>query len=492
VRRRHSDRGSGNDHLRGGGGNNLIVTMATGPVPSSASTSTQSMEGSEDLIADPHDSLSHRRASDRGEALRPPIASEKFILKFATALRKTTAGAVAVATVTLGFGLGQGAASAVTPLVSATPMATVIAYHAPRLSRMVAEAIHQTTLGIMYSSGGGHNAHPASLGSRVDCSGFVREMYEYGFGVDIGNGSGDSIIRTSGEFTKTSHPVPGDVALFGNGGQAPAYHAGIYIGMINGHPAAAAASSTGTPLLIQQWYNRYWSGDLIGYYHFNRATAADSGPRVQPKMTGSLDAVSGVTGGFRVSGWAVDPQRKSYSGSVGVTVDGRSVANLATDTYRADVNRVAGATGNHGFSAGISTAVGRHTVCVIAHAAGTSSAAVSLGCRAVTVPRPANGSFDSATGTKRTFAVSGWAFDPNVSGSNSLIRVTLDGRTVANTRAAAVRADVDRIFGITGNHGFHVRIAAAAGQHTVCTVALPASASTYARKLGCKAVKVTA
>ncbi len=414
-------------------------------------------------------------------------------MKLSTALRRTVLGTVAIATVTLGLGLTQGAAIAA-PANRSAVLAASVAYQTPRLTKMVAEAIHQTTLGVMYADGGGHDSSPAPLGSNVDCSGFIREMYGYAFHTDIGNGSGDGMIRLSGEFTRTSHPVPGDVALFGNGGQAPAYHAGIYIGMIGGNPAAAAASQDGTPILIQQWYNRYWSGDLMGYWHYNGASAADSGPLtppVQPKVIGSLDSASGVPGGFHLSGWAVDPQRKASTTTVAVTVDNRLVANLGTSTPRADVNGITGAAGTHGFTAGIFTPPGAHAVCVTARAAGSSSAAANLGCRSVIVPRPTTGFYDSATGARRILRVAGWAVDPSTSGASNTVIVTVDGRGYA-TLAGIARSDVDRALRIGGNHGFALPIAAAAGRHTVCVASTPTSAASYQTSLGCKTVTVTA
>ena len=441
--------------------------------------------------------IAHPNESRRTPCARSPAAAHGRaviigvpLLKVPTVLRKTVLSTVAVATVTLGLGVGQGAATAAAPLASAAPMATTV--QDSRLTKLVTEAKTQTTLGIPYLYGGGHGPTPAPLRSRVDCSGFVRELYKYAFGVDIGSGSGDSIVRQSGKFTRTANPVPGDVALFGNSGSAPAYHAGIYVGLINGHPAIAASPTTGSNIKIQQWYSSYWAGDLMGYWHYNGAIAVDSAQLVQqPRMEGRFENTTGTPGGLRLWGWTIDPQRKASSATVAVSIDNRLIAYLPTNALRADVNQTKGVTGNHGFSAAIPFPVGRHTVCVTARSAGTSTTAVALGCKAVTVPVPTRGSFGTATGSARAFAVTGWAYDPSLPAASNVVRVTLDGRVLTNIRAFLARPDVNRTYGITGGHGFAVRLAAAAGPHTVCTISLPASTNSFARSLGCKVVTVT-
>jgi hypothetical protein len=129
-------------------------------------------------------------------------------------------------------------------------------------------------------------------------------------------------------------------------------------------------------------------------------------------------------------------------------------------------------------------------VCVNARPSGTSSIPISLGCRAVTVPMPTRGSFDSLTTTKGTFATSGWAYDVKAAAAGSVVRITSDGRLVALTHTGLVRADVNRAFGIAGRHGFHVRIAARSGRHAVCATALPAVGTSAATSLGCKTIAV--
>jgi cell wall-associated NlpC family hydrolase len=142
----------------------------------------------------------------------------------------------------------------------------------PRLAAVVRYAMSAISQRVPYTYGGGHGATP-SLAGGADCSGFIRWAYYQAFGTDIGSGSADSMIRTSGKFTMVANPVPGDVALFGNGGEAPAFHAGIYIGQQDGRAAMAAEVQTGETARVQ-----YVWGDLIGYYRYRGAGAADLPP----------------------------------------------------------------------------------------------------------------------------------------------------------------------------------------------------------------------
>ncbi len=286
-------------------------------------------------------------------------------------------GAIAAASV-------AGAGSAVAAPSRTGAAAVTAGGDDPRLAKLVAEAKHQTTLGISYQYAGGHGPRPAPLNSHVDCSGFVREMYNYAFGVDIGSGSGDSMIRLSGKFTRTSHPVPGDVALLGHGGSAPAYHSGIYIGNVNGHPAMIAAPTTGQNIKVQTGLDGYWSGDLMGYWHYNGASRVPA--VVPPHMTGHFDSLTAKAGGVTMAGWALDPQRRSGAARIRISIDGRT-GITTTRTTRADVNRALRVGGAHGFTGNIGAGRGRHTVCLTAQAVGSTTSAFSLGCRTVTVTR---------------------------------------------------------------------------------------------------------
>ena len=165
----------------------------------------------------------------------------------------------------------------VVPSAGATPAVTAAAPQTSRLTKLVAMARSMTSMDIPYSSGG-HGTSPAPIGASVDCSGLVRQLYDYAFGVDIGRGTGDSMVRTSGKFVRTSDPVPGDVILFGHGGSGPAYHLMIYVGVQDGQRLAVASPTWGETVEYQHPASSYWAGELMGYWHYKGATAADSDP----------------------------------------------------------------------------------------------------------------------------------------------------------------------------------------------------------------------
>jgi hypothetical protein len=389
----------------------------------------------------------------------------------------------------------QGAAGASTPARTATVLSAAATTSAPdaRLTKLVTEARHQTTMGISYLYAGGHGSRPAPLRSHVDCSGLVRELYHYAFGVDIGGGSGDGMIRTSGKFTRTSSPVPGDVVLLGNNGSAPAYHSGIYIGIVNGERAMVGSPTTGQNIKVQQSRGGSWGGDLMGYWHYKGATAADSVVKktpALPRMRGAFDSAAVRVGSVSVSGWAIDPQRASSRARIHVLVDGRAVALLGTTTVRADVNRAMRVSGAHGFRTTVGAGPGRHTICVNARSAGSSSVTVRLGCKAVLIPTRTRGSFDRVSNANGSFRADGWALDPRTPRTSTMVRLTSDGHVVAYVRTTIPSPNVNRALKVSGVHGFHVWVPAKAGRHTICALSLPRSAGSAATSLGCRVVLV--
>ncbi|GGL93366.1 NlpC/P60 family protein [Nakamurella endophytica] len=365
-----------------------------------------------------------------------------------------------------------------------------------RLTRVVQLAKQQVAAGIPYLYAGGHGARPAPLGSRVDCSGLVRELYYAAFGVDIGGGSGDSSVRLSGHFTRTSHPVPGDVALFGNNNSAPAFHAAIYVSGSGRDVTLIGAPQTGELIKYQYARSAYWWNTAMGYWHFNGATAADSAPPVAAappvrKVVGHLDVVRTGTQSITVKGWTADLYAPRTSSTVQLVVDGRNRGRVAANKARPDVNRNAGLPGAHGFQATTAAAPGAHRVCIIGMRLHSRSRSTQLGCVTVTVAKPQGRGSASVVGAARKVSVGGWTVDPIASSSLVRLRITDGGRLVAAPVTNRANATVNRILRVRGTHGFAVSFAATPGVHRVCTVALPNNAQSAGTSLGCRSVRVS-
>ena len=202
---------------------------------------------------------------------------------------------------------------------------------------------------------------------------------------------------------------------------------------------------------------------------------------LSPNAAGAIDSASAVIGSVSVTGWSLDT-RTTASTFVWINVDGTGgpvVANLA-DSASTATNPTVG--GNHGFSFTTPASTGVHVICVY----GTDS--VSLGCKRVTVPSGAHGSFDTATGVTSGVHLVGWSLDLATPGTSTYLWINVDG--VGGAGIANVPLNwIAGYFAPTpvgSNHGFDITIAASPGTHQIC---IYGSGST---PLGCKTVTVPA
>lgn len=407
--------------------------------------------------------------------------------------------AVAVTAVLSALGLLAGAPAAQAapaPAAVAAPFVAAPAWHQPRLTLLASKARWLTTRGIPYSLGG-HGPRPAPVGSSVDCSGLIRSLYGYAFGVDIGSGNGDSMVRTSGRFVPTSRPVPGDVLLVGHGGRAPAYHAAVYVGNDDGHPTAVGSPDFGYNILYQHPWTRYWAGDVMGYWHYRGADEQDSAtsltPPPPPAPTLARMRNETVTTGDQVisaSGWAYDPARPTAATVVQMWVDGRHIANVLANRPRPDVNRAYKIGGNHGFAFINRFLPGPHQVrFVAAGVPGDGVHPVSSASYLVGVHSSMPGRVERWNASGGTVTASGWNFDLAAPTAGTRIRLIADGRILTNlSMPNLARRDVNvayRAYGVAGNHGFQIgaRISA---RHRICVESIPTSGySSSPTILGC-------
>ncbi|WP_328842203.1 transglycosylase family protein [Nakamurella leprariae] len=189
-----------------------------------------------------------------------------------------------------------------------------------------------------------------------------------------------------------------------------------------------------------------------------------------------------------LSGWAFDPSASGESIETHVYVNGKGYAFRA-DQARADVNAVFGIPGRHGFSVSVPLSGGANEVCVFAigRSAGNN---LLIGCRTlqgVAPVVPPRGSWDGAAVDGLTASLSGWTFDPSASGDSIETHVYVNGKGYG-FRADQARNDVNAVFGISGRHGFSVRVPLSMGPNEVCVFGIGRSAGNNTL-IGCRTVQ---
>ncbi|GAB2692460.1 twin-arginine translocation signal domain-containing protein [Thalassiella azotivora] len=210
---------------------------------------------------------------------------------------------------------------------------------------------------------------------------------------------------------------------------------------------------------------------------------------------GALDRVTTSGNTVRLQGWAFDPDRPSESVDVAVYVDGRGISWFPTDVDRPDVNSAFRVSGRHGYDIEIEVANGRHTIDVYGINAGPGSGNPLLARRVVEVnPGVAPlGHFDSAQTTgDGEVLLRGWAYDPDRPSEEISVAVYLDGVGVAWFPTGRSRPDVNRTFGITGDHGFEIRLSAPPGVRTFRVHAINVGGGTTNPVIGTRTVTVGA
>jgi hypothetical protein len=179
-----------------------------------------------------------------------------------------------------------------------------------------------------------------------------------------------------------------------------------------------------------------------------------------------------------MDGWIVDPDSPNSIASVRLYKDGPSTSGTLIGTYPTDVLRsdvTAKSTtipglvvGKHGFSVPLSAALkDGATHRIYAYGIDNETGALreledgprSITCASAQQPVPAptqdrapHGYFDIANCSQ----LSGWAYDPDEPSASIVVRLYEGSTFLGGFKADQARGDVNRIVGITGDHGFNI------------------------------------
>ena len=223
----------------------------------------------------------------------------------------------------------------------------------------------------------------------------------------------------------------------------------------------------------------------------------------------TLTKAGGVTV-LRAVGWSYDPGTPTASIPVHLYVTdpaGKTTTKAITaNKSRSDVNLVMSVTGSHGFSSDIPvTMSGQYKVCAYGLAVTSFSQGNSLlGCKYVT-PRatPAPAGFLESTVVKTdaataTITATGWTLDPGTPAASIPVHLYVtDPKGVTKSSAYTAnqsRADVNKVMGTTGNHGYRVALPVSTpGDYKICAYGIAVSVFPLGNSLlGCSTVKVAA
>ncbi|WP_240719820.1 lysozyme [Pseudarthrobacter sp. NamB4] len=297
---------------------------------------------------------------------------------------------------------------------------------------------------------------------------------------------------TAPDGTRTGYAIPANLSR-------PDVDQAFGMGANHGYQRDIPITAPGTYKLCVYAIGQY-SNTEIGCRELNFAPAA--------APIGSFDDASliktSTTAALSVRGWALDRGDSARSISVHVYVtspDGSTKGYpFSASQVRADVNSALGVTGNHGFAAAVPiTAPGQYKVCAYAIALSPLAPNPLLSCRTVDVGAvtPPTGSLDSVavnkTSSSVSLSVTGWALDKADTSRSIDVHVYVtspDGSTKGYAfTASQPRSDVNKVLGVTGDHGFAPSIPITSpGVYTACAYAIaPSPLASGNPLIGCRA-----
>lgn len=206
------------------------------------------------------------------------------------------------------------------------------------------------------------------------------------------------------------------------------------------------------------------------------ASAAPAGHSPRLHLDSHIGQYSVLKTAFVVdlAGWTFDQDAPSARLTVTVWEGTQKVVAGITNQARADVDKAFKISGTHGFALTFKTTSKQtHTYCVVT--TNVRGGVNAKACFKVAVAGDVApiGQLETATTVNGVPTLSGWAFDANEPSWGPAVSVIVpNSNQGAFGSAGIVRADINKRYGLTGAHGFSLRLLGlvADGDTTFCLV----------------------
>jgi murein peptide amidase A len=206
---------------------------------------------------------------------------------------------------------------------------------------------------------------------------------------------------------------------------------------------------------------------------------------------GRVDTASTKGSQVTITGWALDPDIRTSSMVVRVTEGSATRWQHTTATLRSYVNALYHTTGYHGFRAVFTAPNGVHTYCVNLINYGIGTASPRYCFRRAVNGSPTGRVTAISAPVPGHFAVSGWAYDPDVVPASSYVTITVDADAATAVTVPANQARPAGTYPVAGNHGYSLAMETSPGVHQVCVLARNAGPAAPSVTVGCASVTVT-
>jgi hypothetical protein len=172
-----------------------------------------------------------------------------------------------------------------------------------------------------------------------------------------------------------------------------------------------------------------------------------------------------INNGFKVAGWAYDPDDPTAHVNIRVVIDGvaMSSTDASADVPRSDLTSLIGSP-DHGYAVDVpGLTPGRHVIAVYAVDAEAKSAGITLLGYTFVTDTPPTGHVDIVNST----LIKGWALDPDLGAGPATVSVYVDDTLYTTVTANQSRPDLMPYYHSIG-HGFTVNMSdLGTGSHSI-------------------------